>query len=350
MKEITYDFHGALRVHIRGLSRWTLEAFNCLHSQFRAKTGSAREPDLSVDIGPFQPDLAGCANVDHRYFVKQGYVYYRGTDKGLRWEAEISGLDGLPDAPVKVRFFAPLANRFRFPWCFFPDLVLTLYVLNPLLERMLWQRGYFLLHSAGVERAGRACLIAGRGGAHKTTFTMALLRKGWKLLGDDMVIVNRGRVLCFPTVAQELDFLVRRQTTEDMGLSARFGLFRHLAANPPLKLPVADSAVPAALNIVIVRDIESPVVRGDLDLEAVVQSLVANHLMERITYVGFKFSTNAYLEAYAYAFPESASGADAGYPEDLAAALRTALSGASFRVLEVPLKWDTRNLDLILDG
>jgi hypothetical protein len=364
VREIVYDFHGALRARIRGLSPFSLKAFNCLHAYFesgpgirshprpgvgvpgRAAESSAAVPDLEVEIGPFEPDLSGCANVDHTFYLRRGYVFFRGSDKGLAWKAEVLGLDR-PEGAVRVRFEAPLRNRLRFPWCLFPDLVLNLYVLNPLLELMLWKRGLRLIHSAGVEKGGRACLVAGRGGAHKTTFTMALLRRGWRLLGDDLVLLRGGEVLCFPTVAQELDYLTRRQPTEEMGFLAKAGLFRHLAADLPFSLPVAASARPAALNLVRVRDIPSPVVRQDWDLDAAVESLVANHRMERITYVGFKVSTGAFLDAYEYAFPEAGFR---GQSADLAAALRGALRDAALRVIDVPHRWDPRNLEHLLEA
>lgn len=344
MREISYDIHGALRVRIRGLAPFALKGFDCPHSWFEARPGGP--PDLAVDIGAFTPDLAGCANVDHAFFLKRGYAYFRGSDKGLSWQAEVRGLDDLA-GPVTVRFDAPRANRLRFPWGLFPDLVLTLYVLNPLLELMLWKRGLLLLHSAGVEKDGRACLIAGRGGVHKTTFAMAMLRRGWRLLGDDMVLLRGGAALCFPTLIQELDYLVRRRPTEDLGLSGRFGLFRHLAADVPSALPVAAAARPAAVNLVRARDVEAPVIHGGWDRDDAVESLVANHLMERVTYVGFKVSTAAFLDAYEYAFPEAGFR---DYPAGLAAALRTALEGAALRVIDVPFRWDPRNLDCILEG
>jgi hypothetical protein len=347
MKEIVYDIHGLLGVRIRGLSSFALEAFNCMHSHFRTGSGAIREPDLSVEIGGFEPDLDGCSNVDHKYYVKPGYLFFRDSDKGLSWQAEILGLDRAGAGPLRVRYAAPSRNRLKFPWSLFPDLVLTLYVLNPLLELLLWRRGCHLLHSAAVEKDGKACLIAGRGGAHKTTFTMALLKRGWRLLGDDMVLLGPGRVLAFPTLAQELDYLVRHRETEELGILGRFGLFAHLAANRPPRIPIAASAAPAALNLVMVKDMPAPAVLHGWDRESLVTSLVANHLMEQVTYQGFKHSTAAFLEAYEYVFPE------AGFrrrPAELAGTLRESFTGLPWRVLEVPHAWDARNMDLLLTG
>jgi hypothetical protein len=340
MNGAAYDMHGVLRVEVTGLSAYALRAFNCAYGFFRtAKAGP--EPDLSVSIGPFTPDLSGCANVDHKFHVRKDYVYYRETDKGLKWEAEIRGLDG---GPVRVRYHAALSNRFRFPWILFPEMVLNLYILQPLLDYLFWRKGHFLLHSAGVEKDGRACLIAGRGGAHKTTFVMQLLKRGWNLLGDDMVLLQGGTVKSFPTIVEQLEYLHRHCETEAMGLRRKVGLFAFLAGDKARGLPVTAAAKLAAVNLIHVRNCPAPAMRPDWDPEMLAASLAGNHLMERNTYVGFKFSTAAFLDAYAYVFPEA--GLER-YAPDLSAAVRTAVAGIPFQVLEVPRKWDSRCLDML---
>jgi hypothetical protein len=57
----------------------------------------------------------------------------------------------------------------------------------------LRERGYFYIHAAGVvDPAGRAWLLCGASGAGKSTLAYALARRGWRVLGDDGVIVNTG--------------------------------------------------------------------------------------------------------------------------------------------------------------
>ena len=53
-------------------------------------------------------------------------------------------------------------------------------------------RGRFHVHAAGVaDPAGRGWLLAGENGAGKSTLAYALTRAGWRLLGDDGVIIER---------------------------------------------------------------------------------------------------------------------------------------------------------------
>ena len=53
-------------------------------------------------------------------------------------------------------------------------------------------RGRFHVHAAGVaDPLGRGWLLAGENGAGKSTLAYALTRTGWRLLGDDGVIIER---------------------------------------------------------------------------------------------------------------------------------------------------------------
>ena len=52
-------------------------------------------------------------------------------------------------------------------------------------------RGRFLLHASGVvDPGGRAWLLAGDSGCGKSTLAYALAREGWRVLGDDGVLVE----------------------------------------------------------------------------------------------------------------------------------------------------------------
>jgi HprK-related kinase A len=49
---------------------------------------------------------------------------------------------------------------------------------------------YLLIHAAGVERDGRAVVLPGDSGAGKSTLTTALVANGWRLLSDEVTIVD----------------------------------------------------------------------------------------------------------------------------------------------------------------
>lgn len=67
---------------------------------------------------------------------------------------------------------------------------LQAHVLEPVMYLKLLERGVLFLHAAGVARDGAGYLLPARGGAGKTTFSLALLEHGFRLLGDDLLLVD----------------------------------------------------------------------------------------------------------------------------------------------------------------
>jgi len=64
-----------------------------------------------------------------------------------------------------------------------------------LLQLAMAERGRYTVHAGCVAREGRALLLLGESGAGKTTLSLALARRGWDFMGDDIVMVeDRGGV------------------------------------------------------------------------------------------------------------------------------------------------------------
>jgi hypothetical protein len=64
-------------------------------------------------------------------------------------------------------------------------------VLNPLLRELWLDRKTLLLHGAGVRgRSGGSILLLADGGGGKTTTALSMVRRGYRLLGDDLVLVD----------------------------------------------------------------------------------------------------------------------------------------------------------------
>lgn len=58
------------------------------------------------------------------------------------------------------------------------------------LQMALAQRRYLLLHASAVERGGKAVLMTGISGAGKSTLAALLMARGWRLMGDEFVLVD----------------------------------------------------------------------------------------------------------------------------------------------------------------
>ena len=57
---------------------------------------------------------------------------------------------------------------------------------------------YLLLHAAVLERHGRAVILPGDPGAGKSTLTAALMLSGWRLLSDEITMIDRDDGLIVP--------------------------------------------------------------------------------------------------------------------------------------------------------
>ena len=59
---------------------------------------------------------------------------------------------------------------------------------------------FLIFHSAVVEKAGRAAILAGPSGSGKSTLCAALLARGWRLLSDELTLLDptQGYVLPIP--------------------------------------------------------------------------------------------------------------------------------------------------------
>lgn len=66
------------------------------------------------------------------------------------------------------------------------------FLLGPVLGVLLHQRGLLVLHASAVERDGRALIFVGRKGAGKSTTAAHLVRRGCRLLADDIVAIDLG--------------------------------------------------------------------------------------------------------------------------------------------------------------
>ncbi len=214
-----YDIHG-LTVRIDGITEAAVPDLNTKLHHFVVQR-EIESPDIDISIGPFEPDRRDCLCLDRRYWARPGHLVLEESDKGLSWTAQLSGLDPSDRRGLSIMFEHRPTNRRKWRWRFFPDLVMHLYVLWPVLECQLARRGLYLVHAGGVCRDGKALLVAGRGGVNKTAVVAELVRRGYEPLGDDFVLLHPTdegtEVLSFPTSPRWFQYQLGRQH-EAMGL------------------------------------------------------------------------------------------------------------------------------------
>ena len=109
----------------------------------------------------------------------------------------------------------------------------------------LRERGKYFVHASGVvDPAGRAWILTGDTGAGKSTLAFALSRAGWRVLGDDGVIVQR-------SASSMVAHPWRDPLRVSLGLAPRYRMLDEIAEVPlpyderrrvPVHAPTARSA------------------------------------------------------------------------------------------------------------
>jgi hypothetical protein len=118
-----------------------------------------------------------------------------------------------------------------------PDHDLSTYLLGPPLAALLIQRGMLVLHGNAVEKGGKALVFMGHSGGGKSTLAYALMRQGWNLLADDLVVVTEsGDVLPgIPCIKLWLDAAMAFGLTPDKLTPAFKGLKKYMLMGDAIK-------------------------------------------------------------------------------------------------------------------
>jgi len=125
--------------------------------------------------------------LDDEYYVNEGYIYTSDSYKIAKWDIEVIESDRRCIVNIAPNVAAKL-----FISGFFIDFVIQ-YVLT--------QKGYSIVHSSAVSKCGRSHLFSGRGGSGKTSIAIHLISsdQGFDYMGDDFVLIKDGHSLPYFT-------------------------------------------------------------------------------------------------------------------------------------------------------
>jgi hypothetical protein len=141
------------------------------------------------------------------------------------------------DAPPAIAYH--LHDRVMTAVDRYDDPVADVSDLVPLFELDLYQQVAerappgWLLHAATLERDGHAFVFAGPSGAGKTTLTLGLMARGWRLVTEEMTLVDRAltvRGLARPIHVDRASDLPASWRTRDYPIR---GTAKNVLAHPP---------------------------------------------------------------------------------------------------------------------
>lgn len=254
------------------------------------------DPVIRIKIGAIRERPHKYTRVDGKYLVNETSLYCEDSYKVAKWRILINGFDSdVIELRIEPNWFAK-------------DLIPAILV-TPLIGLQLMKKGCALVHAAGIANAG-GTLITGFGSSGKTASVFRAAEKGYKILGDDHVILKDGHVISFPTALSLFSYNIppsmwsipwRRQVQQKALLNkATFGY-----ANLVTKVPIEEAfpnaiATEAVLKMVLL--LQPSVCDSELVTKIERSFLVEAWLQNIVSEASYFFK---YLFTYLYSNPSS---------------------------------------------
>ncbi|MFC2016532.1 hypothetical protein ACFLUF_02335 [Chloroflexota bacterium] len=256
--------------------------------------------DFTVYLGNFSPSKKDCQVLDNIYFVDRDYFYTEGSYKTGKWHLELTGFE---QGNFNVRLSTNIVGSI------FSDMFICAYVIDPLIKYVLNRKGYCAVHASAVSRNGSAFLFPAQSGAGKTTTAAYFTREGFDFLGDDFVILHKGRIFSYLTplniFAYNLNQVINDNfnTMDRVVIKMKNALYKATSGYIKIfsKLNPADvfrTTESAELKVVYFLMPGESFKVSDMPRVEMLKRLAVNWDMELSL-------LNHYLLEYAYAFPSS---------------------------------------------
>jgi hypothetical protein len=246
------------------------------------------EANMIVTIGSVDGFPSDYVKINDRYLIGGDWIYICDSYKVAKWKIYMEFESHCINLHIEPNFFA----------C---DLIPPI-IITPLIGFQLNRNRLSLVHAAGISFGGNAFLFTGFGGSGKTSIVLRFLERGLKLLGDDHVILDRSKVLPFPTAISlfkynlfgESDWIKRRKL--EIELKSLIHKFTLGYIYPVTKARLKDYDLIAEGSELRKAILVEPRISGDCTVEEVGKQEFIDSWMQNILFDGM------YLYKYLCAF------------------------------------------------
>lgn len=343
----TFQFHDLLSMQIcdQRSPASRLVSINERYQAYRRPLERDSAPDLTVTLGAFKPDLAGCFRVDHDYYMKEDYLYVQElrSKLGGRMRFAVQGLEGGGlHLQVDPNFTASPFVSGR--------------IMDFFVSYLLTRKGYALIHASGIHRESRGILFSARGGGGKTTIALhGVQKKGYQFMGDNFMILGPGAAW---GLLLDINFfgyninrdvwkmLTRLERLKYRAVMSLYALTRgyikiFLPINPLRFLGEAVRGTGRAERFFSILTQEHFIPPREVPRETVIRRTVVNHQLE------FPLMSRI-IDQVGCVYPQSSL---ARYWTDYEAVLRVALNqGMDFQEIVFPRRIETGMLDEVFSS
>ena len=206
-----FSIHGLIKFKVEGTNKRHLGYLNKDYACF--KTNEPIEPDLDIVVSDFTPDNDDCYVVNHKYWVKEDYLFYTHRHKVVRWSVCLRDLDGK-------------RTTVYFSGTKFSEVFLRDYIIEPLINLKLNSKGFSMLHASGIAVDKKGFIFPACKGVGKTSTLLNLIGRGTFIGNDKVILSSDGRVYSYPSFVHIFGYNLRDvpQAFESLTLKQRIDL------------------------------------------------------------------------------------------------------------------------------
>ena len=339
-----FSLHGLFTFQIDGRDKRLIKYFEKDYASFR--TSDESESEMVIIVGDFTPDNDNCYIIDHKYYVRKNYIFWKDQYKVVNWQISIENIEGKPIIHFKGGLFSELFLREN--------------ILEPLMAVKLAQKGISLLHASGIALNDQGVIFPAGKGVGKTSTILGLsLEKNSKFLGNEPVIISdAGLVYSFPSrirlyhynlkyIPQIYKMLTQREHFEFL-LKHLLYIFSlkyaclGLEIDPYEIFEMVGDKHPLRALVLLTRS------NRETGTVAIKENIDKQLLIDRLVFINrdemLYFSRT--MRAYSYIYPESEV---ALYWKTLADNLSKTLSSVNCHEIELPLEYTSKVYQGIFD-
>jgi len=331
---MNFDLHGLFKFRIEGTDKRLQKYFKRDYACFQ--TNDAIKSELDIIVGDYTPSDADCYIIDHKYYVKQNYMFWKDRHKIVRWSTLIENIETKPVVHFKGGLFSEIFLREN--------------IIEPLIGLKLAQKGFSLLHASGIAFDNSGVVFpAGKGVGKTSTILNLSLEKGSLFLANEPIIISDdGMVYSFPSRIRLYHYNLKYipQIYQRLTLKERLEFkLKHLIYVLSLKYGCLGLDInPRKIfkKIGNRHRLQSLVLltRTNKDTINIKENINKEELIKRLVIINrndMKYFSDC-LEAYSYVCPNSAANS---YWQTLENNLLGALATVSCHEIEIPFEYDS---------
>lgn len=335
-QELEYCIHDLFSFRVLEKSQpWIFTAIQTEYKNFLSNVNA--DPVLTIIIGDFEPDCAGCAILDNTFYIKEDYIYCEDSYKRAHWKFELTGLEsGHTQLKISGNYFA----RFIIPG----------FLIDPLILYKLNERKHTLVHGSAICNSRGATLFTAQGGGGKTSTALYATERGCQFMGDNFVILHEGHALSFLSPLNIFPFNMLPYLERNIPWQTKFAFYMkkmlfsltgvHLVTKiNPADININSPSIASPLCTICMLIPHERFSASRIDINALARHMAFN--------MRFDFSFfSKYIMQYSFVFPNSPL---ATYWETYEKNLTSNLQNTRDNnyVIDVPQKYDLKTFEKI---